>query len=53
MSSISVRPELLLERILSMEIVRVTERGAVAAAKCWLRKLAPAAGILGVYAGAS
>src|SRR6476620_9337762 len=33
MSSISVRPDILLERILSMEIVRVTERAAVAAAR--------------------
>src|SRR3974390_630184 len=33
MSSITVQPELLLERILSMEIVRVTERAAVSAAR--------------------
>src|SRR3974390_326021 len=33
MSSITVHPELLLERILSMEIVRVTERAAVSAAR--------------------
>ena len=33
MSSITVQPELLLERILSLEIVRVTERAAVAAAR--------------------
>ena len=33
MSSITVQPELLLERILTMEIVRVTERAAVSAAR--------------------
>ena len=33
MSSIDVQPHLLLERILSIEIVRVTERAAVAAAR--------------------
>jgi fructose-1,6-bisphosphatase II / sedoheptulose-1,7-bisphosphatase len=33
MSSITVQPELLLERILSMEIVRVTERAAVSSAR--------------------
>ena len=33
MPSITVQPELLLERILSMEIVRVTERAAVSAAR--------------------
>ncbi len=33
MSSITVKPDLLLERILSMEIVRVTERAAVSAAR--------------------
>ena len=32
-SIVSVKPELLLERILSMEIVRVTERAAVSAAR--------------------
>jgi fructose-1,6-bisphosphatase II / sedoheptulose-1,7-bisphosphatase len=33
MASITVQPQLLLERILSMEIVRVTERAAVSAAR--------------------
>ena len=33
MASITVQPELLLERILSLEIVRVTERAAVSAAR--------------------
>jgi fructose-1,6-bisphosphatase II / sedoheptulose-1,7-bisphosphatase len=33
MPSITVKPDLLLERILSMEIVRVTERAAVSAAR--------------------
>ena len=33
MDTVSVQPELLLERILSMEIVRVTERAAVASAR--------------------
>src|ERR1035438_744522 len=33
MASITVQPELLLERILSMEIVRVTERAAVSSAR--------------------
>src|ERR1022692_208959 len=33
MSSITVQPELLLERILSLEIVRVTERAAVSSAR--------------------
>jgi fructose-1,6-bisphosphatase II / sedoheptulose-1,7-bisphosphatase len=33
MSSITVQPHLMLERILSLEIVRVTERAAVAAAR--------------------
>jgi fructose-1,6-bisphosphatase II / sedoheptulose-1,7-bisphosphatase len=33
MTSIAVQPELLLERILSLEIVRVTERAAVSAAR--------------------
>ncbi len=33
MSSITVQPELLLERVLTMEIVRVTERAAVSAAR--------------------
>jgi fructose-1,6-bisphosphatase II / sedoheptulose-1,7-bisphosphatase len=33
MSSITVQPELLLERVLSMEIVRVTERAAVSSAR--------------------
>jgi fructose-1,6-bisphosphatase II / sedoheptulose-1,7-bisphosphatase len=33
MSSIAVQPHLLLERILSLEIVRVTERAAVSAAR--------------------
>src|SRR3977135_1126289 len=33
MSSITVQPDLMLERILSMEIVRVTERAAVSAAR--------------------
>jgi fructose-1,6-bisphosphatase II / sedoheptulose-1,7-bisphosphatase len=33
MSSVTVQPHLLLERILSMEIVRVTERAAVSAAR--------------------
>jgi fructose-1,6-bisphosphatase II / sedoheptulose-1,7-bisphosphatase len=33
MSSITVQPELLLERILTLEIVRVTERAAVSAAR--------------------
>ena len=33
MPSITVQPELLLERILSLEIVRVTERAAVASFK--------------------
>src|ERR1700712_1594323 len=33
MSTISVPPQLLLERILSMELVRVTERAAVSAAR--------------------
>jgi fructose-1,6-bisphosphatase II / sedoheptulose-1,7-bisphosphatase len=33
MSSIAVQPDLLLERILSMEIARVTERAAVSAAR--------------------
>jgi fructose-1,6-bisphosphatase II / sedoheptulose-1,7-bisphosphatase len=32
-STVTVRPDLLLERILSMEIVRVTERAAVSAAR--------------------
>ena len=32
MASITVQPELLLERILTLEIVRVTERAAVSAA---------------------
>ena len=34
MSSITVQPHLVLERILSIEIVRVTERAAVSAARC-------------------
>src|SRR2546430_12947168 len=33
MASITVQPQLLLERILSIEIVRVTERAAVSAAR--------------------
>ena len=33
MSSITVQPDLVLERILSIEIVRVTERAAVSAAR--------------------
>jgi fructose-1,6-bisphosphatase II / sedoheptulose-1,7-bisphosphatase len=33
MSSITIQPELLLERILTLEIVRVTERAAVSAAR--------------------
>jgi hypothetical protein len=33
-SSITVQPELALERVLSLEIVRVTERAAVSAASC-------------------
>src|SRR3569623_1657179 len=33
MASITIQPELLLERILTLEIVRVTERAAVAAAR--------------------
>ena len=33
MPSITVQPELLLERILSLEIVRVTERAAVSSAR--------------------
>src|SRR5437660_9889438 len=33
MASITVQPELLLERILSLEIVRVTERAAVSSAR--------------------
>ena len=33
MASITVQPELLLERILTLEIVRVTERAAVSAAR--------------------
>jgi fructose-1,6-bisphosphatase II / sedoheptulose-1,7-bisphosphatase len=33
MASITIQPELLLERILSLEIVRVTERAAVSAAR--------------------
>ena len=33
MSTISVPPQLLLERILTLEIVRVTERAAVSAAR--------------------
>ena len=33
MATITVQPELLLERILTLEIVRVTERAAVSAAR--------------------
>src|SRR2546421_12102983 len=33
MSSVTVQPHLMLERILSLEIVRVTERAAVSAAR--------------------
>ena len=33
MASITVQPELVLERILTLEIVRVTERAAVSAAR--------------------
>ena len=33
MASITIQPELLLERILTLEIVRVTERAAVSAAR--------------------
>ena len=33
MPSITVQPEFLLERILSLEIVRVTERAAVSSAR--------------------
>jgi fructose-1,6-bisphosphatase II / sedoheptulose-1,7-bisphosphatase len=34
MASITVQPDMLLERILTLEIVRVTERAAVSSARC-------------------